>query len=43
MGDYAPQPIDVLRPSVNPVAELEAKDGQHPQSYPNVRTTFTAR
>src|ERR1035441_9392903 len=29
-----PQPIDVLRPSVNPVVELEAKEGQQPQSYP---------
>ena len=42
MRGYPPQPIDVLRPSVNPVVELEAKDGQQPQSYPNVRTIFTA-
>jgi hypothetical protein len=34
MRGYAPQPIDVLRPSVNPVVELEAKDGQQGQSYP---------
>ena len=27
---------------MNPVAELEAKDGQQPPSYPNVPTTFTA-
>jgi hypothetical protein len=32
MRGYAPQPIDVLRPSVNPVVELEAKDGQQGQS-----------
>ena len=34
MRGYAPQPIDVLRPSEKPVVELEAKDRQQPQSYP---------
>jgi hypothetical protein len=43
MRGYPPQPIDVLRPSVNPVVELEAKDGQQPQSYPERPDDFYRR
>ena len=42
-GSPSTQPIDVLRPSVNPVVELEAKDGQQPQSYPERPDAFYRR